>query len=122
MADITPVLQQATAATAGSVYLWETLTDTDANGSSIQPVSNMAEFGTVTITGTFAAATVVLQGSNDGTNWFTVIDRYGSAISFAAAGYAEVSTAFKYLRPSTSGGGGTQDIDVILTLRGRADL
>lgn len=103
---------------ARDIITWEALTSTDANGDSWSPGEQSAAFATVQFTGTFDSATAVLQGSNDGTNWVTLTSTIGSSVSFTSAGYAEVSTAFLYLRPSTSGGGGSQDIDCIVCARG----
>lgn len=115
MADITP-----TANHKGDrdVITWETLTSSDANGASYEPELQRAAVAAVQFTGTFDSATAVLQGSNDGTNWVTLDDLSGVAISMTAAGAAEFSTAMLYIRPSTSGGGGSQDIDCIVVARG----
>jgi len=69
-------------------------------------------------TGTFDTATLVLQGSNDGSTWAGLSDEFDTAISLTAAGWYEIRTAARFIRPSTSGGGGSQDIDVILVARG----
>lgn len=115
MADIT-----STRAFGGDrdVITWATLTSTNAAGSAYEPERTRGAIAAVHFTGTFDSATAVLQGSNDGTNWLTLNDPNGTAVSFTAAGYAEVSTALAYIRPSTSGGGGSQDIDCILVARG----
>jgi hypothetical protein len=115
MADIfqTTVQRESVATTT-----WATLTSANADGVAYKPERNRASVAAVQFTGTFDSATAVLQGSNDGTNWETLSDVFGLNISFSAAGYAEVSTAMAYLRPSTSGGGGSQDIDCILVARG----
>lgn len=98
---------------------WETLTSANSDGAEMRGKAQEMAFATAQFTGTFDSATAVLQGSNDGTNWVTLTDpQDGTAISLTAAGYAEVQTAFLYLRPSTSGGGGSQDIDCIICARG----
>ena len=97
---------------------WETLTSTNAAGTAFLQAGTSMAIAAVQFTGTFGGATAVLQGSNDGTNWVTLSDLLGTAISFTAAGYAELGTAMAYIRPSTSGGDGTQDIDCILVARG----
>lgn len=97
---------------------WATLTSSDTAGSAYEPSRTRGSVATVQFTGTFDSATAVLQGSNDGTNWVTIKDMGASDVSLTAAGYAEISTAFAYIRPSTSGGGGPQDIDCILVARG----
>jgi hypothetical protein len=63
---------------------------------------------TVQVIGTFGGATVKLQGSNDGTNWFDLTKRAGtSSASFTAAGGATANENPAYIRPVTSGGTGT---------------
>lgn len=102
-----------------NVVTWETLTSANSAGRSFQPERLRGALATVQFTGTFDSATAVLQGSNDGINWETIKDAQSSlGISMTAAGYAEVQTGFLYIRPSTSGGGGSQDIDCILCARG----
>ncbi len=114
MATITPVDQ--TAPSGVSVYLWETLTEADTCASvDCNGTSFIA--GSVQVVGTFGGATVVLQGSNDGTNWVSLKDVSGNAISIASAGAAEFSTAMLYIRPSASGGT-SQDLDIYVSLRG----
>jgi len=100
------------------VATWTALDSTDSDGTAYEPSRTRPLAGTIQATGTFDSATVVLQGSNDGTNWEDLKDALGANISLTAAGYAEFSTAFLYLRPSTSGGGASQDIDVIICARG----
>lgn len=100
------------------VITWATLTSTNAAGTEYEPERTRGAIAAVQVTGTPDSATLVLQGSNDGTTWVTLKDTLGTAISFTAAGYAEVSTAMAYIRPSTSGGGGSQDLDCILVARG----
>lgn len=98
---------------------WATLTNANTDGTAYQPQRTRGAIAAVQFTGTFDSATAVLQGSNDGTNWITLSDpQDGTAISVTAAGAAEVSTAMAYIRPSTSGGGASQDIDCILVARG----
>lgn len=73
--------------------------------------------GAVQISGTFGGATVVLQASNDGTNFFTMKDLTGTNISATAAGLFEFTTAALYIRPSISGGS-ANSVNVLLSLRG----
>lgn len=101
------------------VVTWESLTDSDAAGTYYKPGRARAAIAAVQFTGTFDSATAVLEGSNDGTSYVTLRNSQdGTAVSFTAAGYAEISTAMQFIRPSTSGGGASQDIDCILVARG----
>jgi len=69
----------------------------------------------VQVTGTFGVgATVTLQGSNDGTNWFTLHDPFANLLSFTAAGFAEVTEIALFMRPNVAGGDGTTSINVVL--------
>lgn len=97
---------------------WEPLTNVNTAGKAYEPELTRAAIAAVQFTGPFDGAAAVLQGSNDGSTWVTLKDTLGSEVSFTAAGYAEISTAMAYIRPSTSGGGASQDIDCILVARG----
>lgn len=115
MADIAPTI-----ASVGDrdVVTWTTLTSSNTAGKDYEPMRTRTIAATVQATGTFDSATLVLEGSNDGSNYETLRDTFGSDISLTSAGFAEISTGFLYLRPSTSGGSGSQDIDCILVARG----
>lgn len=73
--------------------------------------------GSIQISGTFGGATVALEQSNDGTNWFPAVDPLGAAISATAAEISEMSLAAAYLRPTITGGTGST-VDVIIVFRG----
>ena len=113
MAVISPVDNQIRPGV--ETVTWETLTEADTGGGyiagSLKPL-----VGSIQVIGTFGSATIVLQGSNDNTNWVNLKDTGGTAISLTAAGAAEFSTAMAYIRPSTSGGS-SSDVDVIVCLR-----
>jgi len=73
---------------------------------------------TVTITGTFAAATVVLQGTNDpATEWLPLTDPQGNAISKSAAAMEAVTENPLWIRPAVTGGSGETNITVIIVAR-----
>lgn len=87
----------------GSLATWTAL----ATGDTGKPVSGVGlSDRSVQMTGTFGGATVVLEGSNDGTNYTTLTDTAGSALSFTSAGLKQVLQITKYIRPSVSGGAG----------------
>ena len=68
----------------------------------------------VQVSGTIGGATIALQGSNDGVAYTTLKDTAGSPLSFAAAGYAEFSSAAAFIKPLISGGTG-DSINVTVT-------
>jgi hypothetical protein len=61
----------------------------------------------VQVTGTFSTSTVTIQGSNDGTNWFTLNTPQGTAMNFTAAGLLAVQEHTRFIRPIVTGGTGT---------------
>lgn len=72
---------------------------------------------TVVIDGTFDGGTCTLQGSMDGTNWYSLTDPQGNAIAKNAAAMEFVTEAPMYVRPSVSGGGAGSAIDVRILAR-----
>lgn len=101
----------------GAILLtWEALGNAD-DGAAVA-LAFAADI-TAQVIGTFGSATVKLQGSNDGTNWFDLTKKGGtSAASVTAAGGFSVNENPAYLRPVTSGGTGT-DVDVIVAIHAR---
>lgn len=114
MATISPVRSKP-AGNGIEQILWTTLTEADT-AASIIPSCLASVVGSVQFVGTFGGATIVLQGSNDGTNWWTLKSTSGDDISATAAGGFDFSTAALYVRPSASGGS-SQDLDVYMILR-----
>jgi hypothetical protein len=99
-----------------AAYRWTDYSTADTSTPiKVQNMQGLA--GSVQVTGTFGGATITLQGSNDGTNFVTLKDSAGTAISVTAAGMAEFSTAALYLKP-TSTGGTADNVTVTLILRG----
>lgn len=95
---------------------WEALGNADSGAPYALP---FAADVTAQAIGTFNSATVKLQGSNDGTNWFDLTKAGGtSAFSFTSAGGATANENPAYIRPNTSGGSGT-DVDVIVAIHAR---
>ncbi len=89
-------------------------------GTGSASTGAVAEIGgsadrSVQIEGTFDGATVVIQGSNDGSNWQSLTDPQGNAISKAASALEAISELTRYIRPSVSGSvNGTTSINVYL--------
>jgi hypothetical protein len=99
-----------------AAYRWTDYSTADTSTPiKVQNMQGLA--GSVQVTGTFGGATITLQGSNDGTNFVTLKDSAGTAISVTAAGMAEFSTAALYLKP-TSSGGTADNVTVTVILRG----
>lgn len=81
---------------------------------------NLPGFGdrTVQVAGTFGAGgTIVIEGSLDNTNWITLNNIQGTALSLTAGGLRAISEATTYLRPRVTAGDGTTSLTVTLMAR-----
>ena len=54
--------------------------------------------------GGFNGCTVVIEGSNDNTNFQTLTDGLGNPLSFTAAGLKQICECVRYIRPKVSSG------------------
>jgi len=115
MATITGTLTRVEPGYGAWKAVWTALGDADQGSAIKVPMGSEKSFQ---VFGTFGSATVVLQGSNDGTNWASLTDPQGNAISKTAAALEAVSEHTLYIRPSTSGGTGT-NVDVIVFIAGQ---
>lgn len=104
MAVVIPVLSSLVPQKWGNnvaVYTWTGLATSDSglpiNGPGFTDVS--VQFG-----GSFGGATVVIEGSNDGTNYITLVDPFNTALSFTAAAFAQVLPIALWMRPRVTGG------------------
>jgi hypothetical protein len=70
----------------------------------------------VQVKGTFNGGTVIVQASNDGVTWATALDTAGAAVSFSAAGFKQIASPARFLRPLVSAGTGV-DVDVFFMFR-----
>lgn len=99
------------------MWTYDNLDENDTSPTAILPGGTEPIVGCIQAIGTFGGTTVKLQGSNDNTNWVDIKDTAGTAIGLTAAGGAEFSTSFLYLRPLASGGSSV-DVDVFIVMRG----
>ncbi len=91
------------------MILWETIGDDDSGAPVEMPG---AADKTVTMVGTWASATLTMQGSNDNANWFSLTDPQGNAIALTADGMEVIMENPRYIRVLEAGGSGTVDVDV----------
>lgn len=97
---------------ASALVVWTGL-DADDSGEPVQ----LPDFPdkTVTIEGTFSVGgSCTLQGSNDGTNYYSLTDPQGNAITKTAAGIELVTENPKYIRPLVTAGDGSTAIEARL--------
>lgn len=77
------------------------------------------DFCVTAVVAAYGSATLVIEGSNDGTNYITLNDPQGNALSFTT-GLTKLEQLLevpRYIRPRTSGRTGT-DITVQLYAKG----
>jgi len=96
------------------VYTWANLANSDV-GEAL-PVSALAD-RSVQVFGTFSAATVTIEGSNDGVNWATLTDLQGNALEISTAKIEMVTEITRYIRPKVSAGTGAS-LTVVLFAKG----
>lgn len=96
------------------VVKWEAVTENDTCVAVALP--HHAD-RSVQVNGTFGAATIVIQGSNDGTNYVTLNNPADAALSFTGAGLEAILESTAYLKPSISGGTG-QSVNIYVHMRG----
>jgi len=92
---------------------WETLADADLDGEAALLLGSGDR--TVQVLGTFGGGTVAIQGSLNGTDWVTLQDLEGAALTFTTAGLKGILEAPPYVRPLLSGSTGA-DIDVLISV------
>jgi len=117
MATITASVTKVGDGGVYDVYLatWTAIGNADT-GTSVA-MSSAAD-RSVQIEGTFGGATITVQGSNDGTNWQTLTDPQGNAISTTAAKLEQIEELTRYVRVISSGGTGT-NVNVNMVFRGQ---
>ncbi len=104
MAVIPIIATQEPTGTNITMYSWLTMGNADTGTPMSDPDKPDM---TLTVDGTFGGATVVLEGSNDGTNYHTLTNPEGVALSFTAAAISLVTEVPLWIKPATSGGSGT---------------
>lgn len=98
-----------------NLYTWP-LTTANPDGAPIQ-APEWAD-RTWQATGTFGGATVAFQGSNDGTNWFSLTNAAGgAAVALVAAGGCSTVELPLYVRPNLTVVGAGATISVTLLAR-----
>lgn len=114
MATIT----KTTIATGNSrsvVIQWASLANGDDGG--VIPFSQYAD-KSVQVTGVFGVAgSVLLEGSNDGTNYVALTDVQGNALAFTSAQIKQVTEISAFTRPRVTGGDGDTLLTVSLCMR-----
>lgn len=118
MATITPTITKSTDGGVFNVYVvqWPAIGNAD---TGTQVAMTSAADRSIQIEGTFGAATITVQGSNDGTNWQTLSDPQGAAITATTAKLKAILELTRYVRVISSGGTGT-NVNATLVMRGQS--
>ena len=115
MANVTPSVVKSN--DGWWVATWESaaLNDADQAGLPVSPPA-LANGAVVQAIGAFGNdGSVTLQGSNDGTNWATLLDIGANAITFTAAGIKQLTVIPRFIRVlQTEGEAAVTDVDIIL--------
>ena len=70
------------------------------------------------VSGTFGVGgTLLIEGSNDGTNWSTLSDLNGNSMSYTSATVKQINEAPVYVRPRVSAGDGSTALSVSIAAR-----
>lgn len=118
-ATVGNVGDKTSAATGQSIesFFWETLTETNADGSPIQVGQNVVDIVFHVIGSDGTGGTLKLQGSNDGTNWASLTDSTGTvAEGLVADSLTSLAFIPLQVRPYVEGGT-TVDYDVYAIVR-----
>jgi hypothetical protein len=117
MATRTATQVEVRAALPAILITWSDIQNGD-DGSAFEAVGLVDK--TFQITGTFGTSgSVTMQGSNDGSNWFSLTDPQGNAVTKTAAGGELLVENPRYIRPLCTAGDGTTALTVtVLAVRG----
>lgn len=93
---------------------YQGLTQTDTNPAPFELVE-LAD-RCVQVVGTFNAGTVVIEGSNNGTDWEVLTDPQGNLLTKTAKFIEQILELPRYMRPRVSAGTGV-DVNALFVLR-----
>jgi hypothetical protein len=112
MATKNPLTQDAII--GNTIYTW-----TLASGDDGAPVGFPGSGDrTVQVEGTFGTGgTLLIEGTLNGTSWYTLRDPSGVALSFSSANLKTVLEHVVSIRPRVNGGDGSTSITVIISVR-----
>jgi type 1 fimbria pilin len=97
------------------LVVWTGLLNTDDGDPFEGPGSNERS---IQFTGTFGSGgTIVLEGSNNGTHWFTLTDPQGNNISATTARIKRISELTRYVRPRVTAGDGSTNLTATMLVR-----
>lgn len=101
----------------GQIIAWTPLTFSGLDSGA--PATNISGADrSIQIEGTFGAGgSVTVEGSNDGTNYETLNDHLGNALTFTTKGIKSVDQICRNIRPRVTAGDGTTSLTATLLTR-----
>ncbi len=99
----------------GVVVKWAGLSTAGDTGRPIQR-PDLAD-RSFQVFGTFNGATLVCEGSGDGTNWITLTNVVGGSLSYTQAGLFQITEATAFIRPNLQSAPGATSLTAIMTMR-----
>jgi len=122
MATVTPTVSRDVGERDGSVVLWTwALATANVDGFPLE-WSEWAD-RTFTASGTWGGATLSIEGSNDGTNFFTLSNAAGgTAATFTADGCKTIIETPRWARPKLTTAGSGATVTVTLCARRQTPL
>jgi hypothetical protein len=102
MADVIPTVNRRVDPDNGAVIkvTWNGLNNNGNIGVPVQMALHSDRC--IEVRGTFDGATVVLEGSNGGSGYYTLTNPAGSALTFTAAGLKQVVEGPQFVRPNVT--------------------
>jgi hypothetical protein len=118
MATIVPAFSRPPGETEESILVtWTSLLTASADGGKVAKTQH-ADLCWQAVGANWGGATLTLQGSNDGTNWFSLTNAAGgAAATFTADGGKQTIERPVYVRPNLTTGGTAADVTVTLHMR-----
>lgn len=105
-------------------WIWSLIKNNDT-GEPLDEKHGCPTFAdkTVHVKGDFSGpATIVIEGSNNGSTWVTLTDPGGSALSFTSEDLKVILENPLQIRPRVTAGDASTDLDVIIVGRGVMQL
>lgn len=117
MATINPTFTRINGTDESLLWTWPSLLTATTDGAPIE-FAQHADLCWQAVGANWGSATLTIQGSNDGTNWFTLNKVAGStATTFTADGGQTTIERPRYVRPKLTTAGTAADVTVTVHAR-----
>ena len=100
---------------AAQLFAWDNLKSLET-GPSLD--SSLYSRISIQIGGQFGGSTVNIEGSNDGNNWYVLIDAQDNHMRLSFPGISDIGQYSRYIRPTVLNGDVTTAITIFAMCRG----